>query len=65
MAGLSGRHGWQLDDLIIAQRRECFQAHVSAALNRPFVILLEQQGADEARDGVFVGERCPRRRCAA
>jgi hypothetical protein len=38
------------------QRRDRFQGHVSAALNRPFVILFEQQGADEALDGVFVGE---------
>jgi len=56
MAGLSGRHGWQLDDRIIAQWRDRFQGHVSAALNRPFVILFEQQSADEAGDGALVGE---------
>ena len=33
-----------------------FQAHVSAALNRLFIILFEQQCADEARDGVYIGE---------
>jgi hypothetical protein len=53
---LSGCHGRQLDDRIIAQRRDCFQAHVAAALHRPFIVLLEQQCADEARDGRLVGE---------
>ena len=41
---------------IIAQRRDRFQTHVPAALNRPFVVLFEQQRADETHDGVFVGE---------
>ena len=53
---LSGCHGGQLDDRIIAQRRDCFQAHVAAALHLPFIVLLEQQCADEARDGRLVGE---------
>ena len=43
-------------DGIIAQRRDRFQTHVPAALNRPFVVLFEQQRADETHDGVFVGE---------
>ena len=42
--------------MIIAQGRDGFQAHVSAALNRSFVILFEEEGADEAGDGVFIGE---------
>jgi hypothetical protein len=45
-----------LDYRIIAQRRDRFQAHVSAALNGPFVILFEQQRPDEQDDGIFVGE---------
>ena len=53
---LSGCHGGQLDDRIIAQRRDCFQAHVAAALHRPFIVLLEQNGADEAGDRSLVGE---------
>ena len=56
MAGLSGCHGGQLDDWIIAQTRDRFQAHVSAALNCPLIILFEQQRADEPRDSIFVGE---------
>ena len=47
--------GGQLDDRIIAQRRDCFQAHVAAA-NRPFIVLFEQQRANEARDCIFVWE---------
>ena len=53
MAELSGCHSGQLDDRIIAQRRDRFQAHVSTALNRPFIVLLEQQRAHEPRDGIF------------
>src|SRR4051812_48009260 len=56
VARLSGCHGWQLDDRIIAQRRDRFQAHVSAALNRPFVILFKKQRPDKPNDGVLVWE---------
>jgi hypothetical protein len=52
----SCRDGGQFDDRIIAQRRDCFQAHVAAALNCPFIVLFEQQRANEARDRIFVGE---------
>lgn len=45
-----------LDDWIIAQRRDRFQAHVAAALNRPFIVLFEQQPADQACDCILVGE---------
>src|ERR1700677_3192177 len=56
MAGLSGGHGWQPDDEIIAHVSDSFQGHVSAALNRPFVVLFEQKGADETAYGLLVGE---------
>ena len=41
---------------IIAQRRDGFQCHGAAALDGRFIVLFEQQGADEAGDGVLVGE---------
>jgi hypothetical protein len=44
----------QPEDRIIARRRD--RAHVSAALNRPFVVLLEQQCSDKTHDDIFVGE---------
>lgn len=53
---MSGGHGGQLDDGIIAQRGDGFQAHVAAALNSPFVVLLEEDGADEADNRVLIGE---------
>jgi len=36
--------------------REAFQCHVASALDSPFVVLFEQDGTDEACDGVLVGE---------
>ena len=56
MAARSGCHGRQSDDGSIAQRSDGFQAHVAGALDRPFVILLQQQRTDQAGDGGFVGE---------
>ena len=56
MAGLSGGHGWQPDDEIIAHVSDSFQGHVSAALDGPFVVLFEQDGADQASRRLFVGE---------
>lgn len=53
---LSGCHGGQLDDRIIAQRRDRFQAHVAAALHCPFIVLFEQPAADEPCDCVLIGE---------
>jgi hypothetical protein len=41
---------------IIAQRGDGFQRHVAAALHGPLVVLFEQDRADEADDGGFVGE---------
>jgi hypothetical protein len=42
--------------VIIAQWRDGFQAHIAGALHGPFVVLLEQDRADEASDGVLIGE---------
>ena len=53
---LSGGHGGQLDDGIVAQRRDGFQRHVAGALHRPFIVLLQQDGTDEPGDGGLVGE---------
>jgi hypothetical protein len=44
------------DGGIIADWRDGFQRHVASALHRPFVVLFEQDGADETDDGVLVGE---------
>jgi hypothetical protein len=33
-----------------------YGSHVAAALDRPFVVLFEQDRADETNDGIFVGE---------
>jgi hypothetical protein len=54
--------GWSAGDCrkadggIIAQWCDGFQSHVAAALDRPFVVLFEQDRADETNDGIFVGE---------
>jgi hypothetical protein len=53
---VSGCDGWHADDWIIAQRRDGFQAHVACTLHGPFIILFEQQCADESDDGSLVGE---------
>src|SRR5204863_352964 len=53
----SGRRlGGQLDEGIVAQRRDGFQRHVASALDGPFISLLEEDGADEPDDGGLVGE---------
>jgi len=54
--GWSGGHGWQADDGIIADRRDAFQCDVASALDGPFVVLFEQDRADEPGDGGLVGE---------
>ena len=53
---VSGGHGGQRDEGIVAQRRDRFQGHVAGSLHRPFVVLLQQDGADQAGDGGLVGE---------
>ena len=40
----------------MAQGSDGFQRHVTGALNGPFIVLLEQDRADEAGDGGLVGE---------
>jgi hypothetical protein len=52
----SGGHGGQLDDQIIAQQCDGFQGHITGPLDRPFIVLLEQDRADEAGEGILVGE---------
>ena len=56
MAAWSGCHDGQADDGIIAQGSDGFQAHVAGALDGPFIVLFEQDGADQADDHVKVGE---------
>ena len=55
-ACLSARHGGQADRWISAHRRDGFQRHVSCTLDGPFVVLFEQERADQADDGFVVGE---------
>ena len=51
----SGQIG-QPDQRIIADGGNAFQSDVAGALDSPFVILFEQNGADQADDGGLVGE---------
>ena len=51
----SGGHGGQPDGVTMPERRERLQAHVAPA-DRPFVVLLQQQGADQADDRGLVGK---------
>ena len=46
--------GWQGNGGIIARGSDGFQGQITGALDGPFVILLEKNGADEASDGVFI-----------
>jgi hypothetical protein len=41
---------------IIAHLADRFQRHVSGPLHCPFIVLFEQDCADEAHDGIVVGE---------
>ncbi len=43
---LSGGHGGQLDEGIVAQWSDGFQGHVAGALNGPFIVLFQQDGPD-------------------
>jgi hypothetical protein len=38
------------------QRRHCLKRHIAAALHGPFIVLLQQDGADQAGDRVFAGK---------
>lgn len=53
---MSGCHGGRTDDGVIAHCRDCFQRHVSGALDGPFIVLFAQDGADEPCDGCFAGD---------
>ena len=53
---MSGCHSGQADEWIGAHRRDCFQRHVAGALHGPFVVLFEEDGADEPGYGGLVGE---------
>jgi hypothetical protein len=52
----SGCHGGQPDERIIAHRSDGFQCHVAGALHCPFIILFQQDGADETNDRLLVGD---------
>ncbi len=53
---MSDGHGGQADDGIIAEGRDGFKGHVSSPLDGPLVVLLQQNGADQADDRLFVRE---------
>jgi hypothetical protein len=52
----SGCHGRQLEDRILTQWSDSFQGHLAGALHGPFIVLLKQDGADQAGNGVLVGK---------
>jgi hypothetical protein len=58
-AGSFGQSQGPAPQRIIAEWSDGFQTHVSGALDGPLVILFEQDGANEAGDGRFVGEEKP------
>lgn len=47
---------WQADEGIIAHYGDGFQRHVAGPLDGPFIVLFEQQRADETNDGIVVGK---------
>jgi hypothetical protein len=57
-----GRVGWldrhcrQSDEEIIAQGGHGFRGHVAGALDGPFVLVFEEDGADQADDGPSLGK---------
>ncbi len=53
---MSCGHGGQLDERIVAQGGDRFQRHVAGASDGLFVILLQEDGADEPDDGRVIGE---------
>jgi hypothetical protein len=54
--GGSVRHRWQAGDEIIADGGDGLKGHGAGALDSPLVVLLEEDGADEAGDGGLVRE---------
>src|SRR5712691_821235 len=53
---LSGGHGGQLDEGIVAQWCHGFQGHVAGALDGPLIVLFQEDGPDEPDDGLIIGE---------
>jgi hypothetical protein len=53
---VSGGHGGQLDEGIVAQRCHGFQGHVAGALHGPFIVLFEEDSTNEPDDGLVIGE---------
>jgi hypothetical protein len=53
---MSGCHSGHADEGIIAHCGQSFQCHVAGSLDSPFIVLLKQDGADEACDGGLVGK---------
>jgi hypothetical protein len=53
---MSGGHSGHADEGIIAHCGQSFQCHVAGSLDSPFIVLLKQDGADEACDGGLVGQ---------
>jgi hypothetical protein len=53
---MSGGHSGHADEWIIAHCGQSFQCHVAGSLDSPFIVLLKQDGADEACDGGLVGK---------
>jgi hypothetical protein len=53
---MSGGHGGQLDEGILAQRCHGFQGHVAGALHGPLIVLFKEDGTDESDDGLVIGE---------
>jgi hypothetical protein len=51
---VSGGHGEQLDEEIVAQRRDRFQGHVAGTLHSPFVALLEQELSRQTEAGAVM-----------
>ena len=54
--GRSVCHWRQADDGIIGDGGDGLKGHIAGALDGPLVVLLEEDGADEAGDGGLVGE---------
>ncbi|AUW42587.1 hypothetical protein CUJ84_Chr002225 [Rhizobium leguminosarum] len=54
--GILAGHGRQADNGIIAHFSDSFQRDLTGSLDRPFVVLFEQESADETHDGILVGK---------
>jgi hypothetical protein len=44
------------DDAGVLTSKSPYKCHIASALHGPFIVLFEQDGADETHDGVLVGE---------